>query len=91
MPCEGQPTRRRLDVTLPSEPVHNPFAGLSREEFRAVASRIGANPVFVAKLRDRQIDAETMTDGFKRLVSNEVKGTGRRTLYPSCGDARFAR
>lgn len=58
---------------LPSESVHNPFAGLSREEFRAVASRIGANTVFVAKLRDRQIDPETMTDGFKRLVANEVK------------------
>ena len=58
---------------LPSEPVYNPFAGLSREEFRAVAGRIGANTVFVAKLRDRQIDPETMTDGFKRLVANEVK------------------
>lgn len=58
---------------LPSEPDHNPFAGLSRREFRAVASRIGANTVFVAKLRDRQIDPKTMTDGFKRLVANEVK------------------
>ena len=62
------PTER----ALPSEPVDNPFAGLSREDFRAVASRIGATTVFVAKLRDRQIDPETMTDGFKRLVSDEV-------------------
>ena len=58
---------------LPSEPDHNPFAGLSRKEFREIASRIGANTVFVAKLRDRQIDPETMTDGFKRLVADEVK------------------
>ena len=61
------------ELALPSEPVDNPFAELSRPEFRAFAGRIGANTVLVAKLRDRQIDPETMTDGFKQLVSNELK------------------
>ena len=58
---------------LPLEPVDNPFARLSRQEFRAFSGRIGANTVFVAKLRDRQIEPETMTDGFIRLVADELK------------------
>lgn len=57
---------------LPSTSVANPFAGLSREDFRAVASRLGATTVFVAKLRDRQITPETLPDRFKQLVSHEV-------------------
>ena len=59
--------------TLPAGSGDNPFASLSRPEFRALAGRIGANTVFVAKLRDRQIDPTTMTDGFKGRVSNELK------------------
>lgn len=55
-----------------SEPVENPFTKLSRQEFRDFAGRIGANTVFVAKLRDRQIEPETMTDGFRRLVADEL-------------------
>lgn len=56
-----------------SEPVDNPFAALNREQFRAFAGRIGANTVFVAKLRDRQIEPKTMTEGFKRFVADELK------------------
>ena len=67
--ADTAPTER----ALPSEPVRNPFAGLSREEFRTIARQVGANTVFVAKLRDRQIDPETMTDGFKRVVASEMK------------------
>jgi hypothetical protein len=50
----------------------NPFADLSREEFRGFASRIGATTVFVCKLRDRQIEPETVSDGFLRLVADEL-------------------
>ena len=57
---------------LPSKPVDNPFAGLSRQKFRAFAKQIGANSVFVAKLRDRQIEPDTITDGFKRHVADEL-------------------
>lgn len=53
--------------------VENPFSDLDRLEFRAVAEGIGANTVLVNKLRDRQIDPTTISNGFKRLVSNELK------------------
>lgn len=42
----------------------NPFSIISPKEFRAFSKRMGANTVFVAKLRDRQIDVSTMTPGF---------------------------
>ena len=58
--------------TFPSEPVGNPFAGLNRQGFRDFAKQIRANSVFVAKLRDRQIEPETLTDGFKRRVADEL-------------------
>ena len=53
--------------------VENPFTGLDRQEFRKLAGRIGANTVLVAKLRDRQIDPTTISDGFKRHVSKELE------------------
>ena len=67
--AETKPTER----ALASEPVVNPFEALSREEFRAFADRIGANTVLVHKLRDRQIEPETIPDGFMRRVSDELK------------------
>lgn len=51
----------------------NPFSGLPRNEFRAFAARLNANSVFVGKLRDRQIDPDTMTPGFQRRVADELK------------------
>lgn len=53
--------------------VVNPFAGLGRQEYRALAERIHSNTVFVGMLRDRQIDPNTMTPGFKRRVADEVQ------------------
>lgn len=50
----------------------NPFAGLSRSEYRAFAARLNANAVFVGKLRDRQIDPLTMTPGFQAHVAKEL-------------------
>lgn len=40
--------------------VTNPLSGLSREEFREFASRLGVNSTFAIKLRDRLIDPETI-------------------------------
>lgn len=51
----------------------NPFAALSREEFRDLADRMGGNVVFLNKIRDRQIDPKTMTDGFRRHVAEHAR------------------
>jgi hypothetical protein len=53
-------------------PVENPFATLDRKAFRDLVSGLHANPVFVAKLRDREIDPDTMTDGFRQRVADEA-------------------
>jgi hypothetical protein len=50
----------------------NPFLALDREGFRRLADRLHVSTVFVAKLRDRQIEPDTITDGFRRLVSEEL-------------------
>ena len=51
----------------------NPFAELSREEFRTLAGRIGANTVFVAKLRDRQVKPDTIPRRFLRFLANALE------------------
>jgi hypothetical protein len=51
----------------------NPFLGLPRNEFRALAGRMNANTVFVGKLRDRQIDPGTMTPGFQKRLADELR------------------
>ena len=53
--------------------MENPFSDLGRGEFRALAERIGANTVLVAKLRDRQIDPKTISGAFCRHVSDELE------------------
>lgn len=56
----------------PAVPVANPFSTLDREAFRNLAHNLNANSVFVAKLRDREIDANTMTEGFRRRIAQEI-------------------
>lgn len=51
----------------------NPFASLSRGEFRDFTKRLDANSVFVAKLRDRQIKPDTLTPGFRRRVADDLR------------------
>ena len=50
----------------------NPFERLNRAEFRNLEAELDANAVFVAKLRDRQIDPEEMTDGFREEVAEKL-------------------
>jgi hypothetical protein len=50
----------------------NPFQALDRSEFRALAERLNANAVFVCKLRDRQIDPDTIPLAFQRRVAQEL-------------------
>lgn len=60
-------------ATIPTLVVENPFAVLDRTELRSFGQRLNANTVFVMKLRDRQILAETMTEGFQRRVAEELR------------------
>lgn len=53
----------------------NPFALLERDQLRAIAVGLNANTMFVVKLRDRLIDPETMSNGFKSLVARELATT----------------
>ena len=50
----------------------NPFAELSRAAFRALADGIGANTVFIAKLRDRQIKPETIPGSFLQCLADAL-------------------
>ena len=50
----------------------NPFSRLNREEFRKLVVDLDASSVFVTKLRDRQIDPEGMTNGFREEVAEKL-------------------
>jgi hypothetical protein len=51
----------------------NPFGSLDRAELRELARHIGGNTVFAMKLRDRVIDPDTMTEGFRRHVADTMR------------------
>ena len=55
--------------------VPNPFAELSRIALRALADRIGANTVFVNKLRDRQIKPDTIPSSFLHYLADALEVT----------------
>jgi hypothetical protein len=52
--------------------VDNPFAKLDRKAFRQLARDLNANVVFVCKLRDRQIDLKTMSQGFLQFLADKM-------------------
>ena len=58
-----------------SDSVDNPFQELNRHELRALGTRMGVNSVFIIKLRDRQINPESIPDRFKHWVSDQLKIT----------------
>lgn len=66
--------RRNQSPTSRDTPtsVQNPFAVLDRTAFRALVNGLHANNLFVSRLRDREIDVNTMTEGFKRRVADEL-------------------
>jgi hypothetical protein len=51
----------------------NPFSSLDRAELRGLGGRLGGNTVFAMKLRDRVIDSDTMTEGFRRHVAETMR------------------
>jgi hypothetical protein len=65
-------TKSERLAKTPTESV-NPFASLDRAELRELARRIGGNTVFAMKLRDRVIDADSMTEGFRRHVADTMR------------------
>jgi hypothetical protein len=65
------PPRRAADA--PAADVSNPFASLNRPAFRALADRLHANPVFLCKLRDRQIDPDTIPGAFQSRIAAELE------------------
>lgn len=50
----------------------NPFASLSTEAFRAYATKLGANTIFVMKIRDGRIEPESLyaRPGFCRIAAD---------------------
>ena len=67
-----EPTRSAATDRSASADAINPFASLSREEFRGFARRLDVSSVFVAKLRDRQIEPDTLTPGFRKRVADDL-------------------
>ena len=65
---DQNPTASRFN-----ERVENPFTRLNRDEFRDLALRLGANSVFVAKLRDRQIQASSIPARFHQRLADEMQ------------------
>ena len=53
-----------VPATAASATIENPFQKLDREGMRAAARALGANSTFMSKLRDRVIDARTISRGF---------------------------
>jgi hypothetical protein len=65
-------TATSRDTVTRSTSVQNPFDILDRTAFRALVNGLHANNLFVSRLRDREIDVNTMTEGFKRRVADEL-------------------
>jgi len=53
-------------------PIENPFSTLDRTAFRALATRMHCNTVFLGMLRDREIDPNTIPGGFTRQLGEEM-------------------
>jgi len=51
----------------------NPFRRLDRTGYRDLVKKLGANVPFVNKLRDRQVDGDTMTLGFKHRLAEDLE------------------
>jgi hypothetical protein len=59
-------------VNTPSPVTENPFTSLRRSELRSLAQNLNANALFVMKLRDRLILSDSMSEGFRRRVAEEL-------------------
>lgn len=55
-----------------AQDVVNPFLALSRDALRSLSVQLGANALFVVRLRDRQIAPGTFSEGFVRFVADKL-------------------
>jgi hypothetical protein len=63
----------RSAKTRADAPLLNPFAALDRSQLRSLGERLNVNTVFVLKLRDRLIEAETIPENFRKTIAEELK------------------
>jgi hypothetical protein len=63
----------RTAKTRADAPLLNPFAALDRSQLRSLGERLNVNTVFVLKLRDRLIEAETIPESFRKTIAEELK------------------
>ena len=70
---QQKPAPAAMHANKISAPADNPFATLSRQQFRSLAQQLHGNTVFLTMLRDREIDAKTITPGFTKLVADEMQ------------------
>ena len=76
--------KRRKERGSRAGGTRNPFASLTRSEFREVAKLMSATTALVTKLRDGQIRPDTMTDGFRGRVADvlgEVSDVPPEVVY----------
>lgn len=50
----------------------NPFAHLSRDQYRNIAKNLNVNTVFISKFRDRQVVPNSIPAEFKRRLAAEI-------------------
>lgn len=65
---EIEAQKRGLE-TKSAMPNQGPFASLRPDGIAALATRLGANRLFVVKLRDRLINPETISKGFRSFLA----------------------
>jgi hypothetical protein len=63
----------RTPKTRADAPLLNPFGALDRSQLRSLGERLNVNTVFVLKLRDRLIEAETIPESFRKSIAEELK------------------
>ena len=68
----SSPSSENASATSFDSAAGNPFAQLSRAEFRDLAQKLGVNTVFISKLRDRQIQADTIPVKFQSAIASEM-------------------
>jgi len=66
-------TAERAAISRADVPLLNPFASLDRSQLRSLGQRLNANTVFVLKLRDRLIEADTIPASFRGRLAEELK------------------
>jgi hypothetical protein len=68
-----------------------PFEGSSPKELRRLTEKLNVSPLFLAKLKDRVIDARTMSDSFLLWLSGSLGQTADALRVYFQSDTRMAK